>query len=57
MDSYSGSCQQNFIPFCLDMSSENVLSKSTFPGVDGNDSATAERQETAERVDLACPLS
>ena len=57
MDSYSGSCPQNFISFCSDLSSEKELPKSTVPSGDGNGSIEAEQQSSAANVDPVRPLS
>ena len=57
MDSYSGSCPQNFISFCLDMSSEKEMPKSTVSSGDGNGSTEVEQQCNAAQVDPVRPLS
>ena len=57
MDSYSGSCPQNFVSFCLDMSSEKEMPKSTVPSGDGNGSTEVEQQGNAAQVDPVRPLS
>ena len=57
MDSYSGSCPQTFISFCLDMSSEREMPKSTVPSGDENGSTEVEQQGNATQVDPIRPLS
>ena len=57
MDTFSGSCPQKFIPFCLGMSSTKALPESTVPTIDSSNEDHPENVRSESTTDPPRPNS